>query len=728
MAYIERGWSVVPLHDVTGGRCSCGSADPKHDPGQGGKHPVGGGWQNAGLRTAAAVVDAWARRPGANIGIVTGRASGIWVLDVDPDHAGDKQLAALVAAYGVLPETYAVRTGSGGAHYYWQMPDFDFTTSRGLLPLGLDVRGNRGQVVAPPSYTLKGAYTVALEAPVVAAPGWLLAMIKPPERVEHDAGAWGGADAFGVVAGGGAEMERGPGYARAAVGALLAQLAGAQPGERNNTAYRVARRLAELVASPWSGLDPAAVHLAYLAAAEHCDAIDGGFPQSEAEDVLKKAARDGGGRGVDLPAADHLGTLVSWAPPDFGPAAAPEPGEAAAQEEAAPGAVPVADPLFEDAVRFEMGRQMVRDEARRRVAETSSPTLPVRFLRGAELGAIPAPVPLVDGWLYRDTLARIIGPSGQGKSFVALELAACVATGRAWHGNAVTAGPVVYMAAEGAPGISARLEAWCVRMGLDPEDRAGVIVIPEAVQSSERRWALLTRQVAELAPAMVVLDTQARITEGVNENDAGEMGVAIGAWERLRAATGACVVLVHHRGLTGAHGRGSTAVKGAMTTEIDVSKTGLNLLVKAVKQKDAPEAPDLRLTMNMLRDSVVLLADNEMASESAGPFMNPTVVAPTPRQRAAVALAQALMDAAASGLTKAEARHNARVALGWKSTDDQHRQTLTRGWADLIGLGRIAKASGREAYYFIECGGAPILAANPGKVVQGGPETYQPEH
>ncbi|HET6481230.1 MAG TPA: bifunctional DNA primase/polymerase, partial [Actinoplanes sp.] len=313
MTYIERGWAVVALHDVVGGACSCGSADPRHAWKQGGKHPLEGGWQNRGMRRVAEVRDAWARRPGANLGIVTGRASGVWVLDVDPDNGGDKQLAGLVSAFGALPETYAVRTGSGGTHYYWTMPDFDFTNSRGRLPLGLDVRGNASQVVAPPSHTLKGPYSVVLDVAPVAAPGWLLEMIRPPERVEPVLSEWSGWEPEMVE---GAVAERGPAYAAAAVREVLAQLAAAQPGERNTIAYRVGRRLAELVAAPWARLSADQVWAGYMSAAAACD-VDGGFTQAEAYDVLVKAVRgqQASGRVADLPPATHLGTVTSWTPP-----------------------------------------------------------------------------------------------------------------------------------------------------------------------------------------------------------------------------------------------------------------------------------------------------------------------------------------------------------------------------------------------------------------------------
>lgn len=156
-AYVRRGWKVIQLHDVTAGHCSCWEG---RDCVNAGKHPVSKAWQLAFIDTEAGVAQAWGARPTANVGIVTGPVSGIWVLDVDPKHDGHNRLAELVAQYGPLPDTYTVGTGSGGTHYYFSMAgvDFDLSNSRGSLPVGLDVRGRGGFVVAPPSVSGIGAY------------------------------------------------------------------------------------------------------------------------------------------------------------------------------------------------------------------------------------------------------------------------------------------------------------------------------------------------------------------------------------------------------------------------------------------------------------------------------------------------------------------------------------------------------------------------------------------
>jgi hypothetical protein len=84
-----------------------------------------------------------------NLGIATGR--GTIVLDVDPCHGGSDSLARLEAEHGPLPETAVARSGTGGLHYYFRVePVTPIGNAVGIWP-GLDIRGDGGLIVAPPS-------------------------------------------------------------------------------------------------------------------------------------------------------------------------------------------------------------------------------------------------------------------------------------------------------------------------------------------------------------------------------------------------------------------------------------------------------------------------------------------------------------------------------------------------------------------------------------------------
>ena len=193
LAYVARGWRVIPLHSPTrNGGCTCGRAECASI----GKHPR----TRSGLKdssASSAVIQEWWRTWGrANIGIVTGARSGLVVLDVDARHSGHESLITLQERYGALPETLRVATGGGGEHWYFRHPGADVLLRNvaGLDDLsGLDIRGDGGYVVAPPSWHQSGAQyewimspkdapTAAAEEGVMVAtlPSWLLALLSKP--------------------------------------------------------------------------------------------------------------------------------------------------------------------------------------------------------------------------------------------------------------------------------------------------------------------------------------------------------------------------------------------------------------------------------------------------------------------------------------------------------------------------------------------------------------------
>jgi hypothetical protein len=117
----------------------------------------------------------WQRRPDANVAIRTGAASGLVVLDIDGD-AGADSLHELEREHGKLPLTASVTTPRGGAHFYFRHPGREVKTCAGVIAPGIDVRGDGGYVVVPPSVGANGrAYEWDETAAPAAMPDWLLA-------------------------------------------------------------------------------------------------------------------------------------------------------------------------------------------------------------------------------------------------------------------------------------------------------------------------------------------------------------------------------------------------------------------------------------------------------------------------------------------------------------------------------------------------------------------------
>jgi hypothetical protein len=111
-------------------------------------------WPERATTVAATISEWWSRWPTAGIGIATGAASGVIVVDIDPRHGGDDTFAALERANGEAPPTWRCLT-PGGLHLYFRHPGGHVGNRAGLWP-GVDLRGDGGYVVAPPTMLADG--------------------------------------------------------------------------------------------------------------------------------------------------------------------------------------------------------------------------------------------------------------------------------------------------------------------------------------------------------------------------------------------------------------------------------------------------------------------------------------------------------------------------------------------------------------------------------------------
>jgi putative DNA primase/helicase len=157
---------------------NCGSA---------GKHPRTAHGLKDATDNPATLEEWWRRWPLANVGIATGAASGIDALDIDLRHQGDETLAAFERANGTLPATVMSHTGGGGLHLLFTHTE-GIGNSAGKLGRGVDVRGDGGYIVAPPSLHRSGrpyAWDVDHHPDDIAPaalPAWLIAQLVPPKE------------------------------------------------------------------------------------------------------------------------------------------------------------------------------------------------------------------------------------------------------------------------------------------------------------------------------------------------------------------------------------------------------------------------------------------------------------------------------------------------------------------------------------------------------------------
>jgi hypothetical protein len=180
----------------------------------------------------------WGRWPDANVAIRTGAVSGLVVLDVDPDHGGDESLQRVLDRFGPLPDGRLVRTGSGGRHLYYAHPGGRVRNDAGRrLGPGLDIRGDGGYVIAPPSRHVSGGSYVleSSRQAVPELPGWLIELLRPPPIPKQNPVRPSG------------QLANPDPWTRVAVDGELHRLKTATVGTRNDTLNRIAFRLGQIV-------------------------------------------------------------------------------------------------------------------------------------------------------------------------------------------------------------------------------------------------------------------------------------------------------------------------------------------------------------------------------------------------------------------------------------------------------------------------------------------------
>lgn len=209
---------------------------------------------------------------------------------------------------------------------------------------------------------------------------------------------------------------------------------------------------------------------------------------------------------------------------------------------------------------------------------------------------------LVKGWLDRGAASVVYGESNVGKTFFAMDLALHVSARLAWHGVNVAGmgdkewpGKVYYLALEGGTGFSNRL---CAMRTERPdiferiEQEGDFVPWPVAI---DLHGATDGEAIAEAVneskdpTALIVIDTLARAMGDGDENTAKDMGQFIRNIDLIRQKTGAHVMVIHHSGKDTSKGaRGSGSLRGAIDTEIELTRSGAVVMAETRKQRDLP--------------------------------------------------------------------------------------------------------------------------------------------
>lgn len=748
LSYARAGFAVIPLHGVgPDGGCTCKdwregrSAD--HAPGgkQTGKHPVRGQWTKGAALSTADAHTVWNEEsPWANVGIRTGVVSGFWVLDVDPAAGGFESLAKLLAHTGPL-ETFTVRTGGGGLHYWFACPDFPVTNAsnreiKRLFGPGLDIRGDGGQVVAPPSVSGRGSYSVHASLPIGAGPERLLELLRAStgRTAEANVSTHVVEDLpfhADLADGERVRVER---YARAVIEDEAQTYRNAVPGTGNETLFLSACNMLEIAQSPWN-----------LVTAQECfDKLDAAriarnatHPYRAGQDELEFAKTWASaqnrvvGQGRALPVAPGAGLGFDPSPFSPGPAGPgtyppinPFTAQAPATSSQTPGIDLFAAPGTDAPATSGPGTAAPTTAGSPASSLSILDQLRARTLGMEELAALRPPVPLIEGVLDEQTTAVLAGQFGTFKTFIALDWLLCIATGTAWLGHAVPrARPVRLVVGEGVAGLYARVRAWEKGKGVTvPADMFKAV--RGAVQLGRPEEVMAVAELArEREEAVIAFDTLATCSDGLKENEADDMKKVHSAAGWIREHAGATTLLLHHAGHSGERARGNSALEDGADSSWFVQLTSppdrhhaRPRRLEHRKTKDAELSPPIlvRFEQDDDRDHGGTGSGWLTASTAGGarvdviegvPFTSPgpqfgaaPLRDPLLLSEGVNTIAQVFLDVfrEGNGGSKAEVWSAAR-----QKPYSMARNTFYAAWNRLIELGAVRQVHGRAAYRYL---------------------------
>lgn len=473
-------------------------------------------------------------------------------LDITDDADGPAVWAGYEGTHGKV-DTLQTTSPSGGAHKMFRTGGIAYSIGHDLGP-GIDVRGANGYVVAPGTFTPWGSWEWDGDSPLDGAqpaltPPWLVEKLRPI------GGGTGGSDGAGGAA-------------------------------------------SRLDAAARAELDPA--DRAALEALEKLDGHGAHAVREKAEDGttvrIIRVTRPGKSSGVSA----TIGFRGPGSVHNFSSGWKRLPGPAWYD-------VDQLHAIIAGRNAEDVAKERDLGDGPQPAPDGDVPEYPqLRLLReqmlvGRAVLDIPPPDPIVPDWLDRAMVAELFGPKSNGKTWVALALALAVSTGRPWLGRQVAlSGPVLYVAAEGAYTVGERSRGWLKAHQL-AELPDTFYLFPNRVNFLELGWRDAVADYATLIGAvLVIIDTLNRSIPGGKENSPEDMGAMFEGCDRVRKASGAAVLVLHHTPHESKdRGRGHGSFEDNCDIVWKVLGDPKRMVLTSEKQKARPDPEPINLRLNV---------------------------------------------------------------------------------------------------------------------------------
>lgn len=394
-------------------------------------------WRELATTDRLAIMDWWDDNPKYNIGVAGDETLTILDFDTKGGKPGLETLADM-RQKGLPAATFEVRTPSGGVHVYVQT-DRAFPNSVGTLPdlPGMDVRSKNAYVVGPGS-TLDGvAYTIFADHAPAMLPAMFASVLESSTK-SHSA----------KIEAPVAELDKQSNIDKATSWLLKVAPHATQGNGGDQTTFTVAARMRDFALTEAT---------AFQLLAEHWNPNKASppWPADELQDKVKNAFSYATGTyGALTPEADFLDSAKNLHDIDLG------------------------------ASPFEGQSDLI--------TQLGAPTHPQQktafhLLTYEEMTNLPQPEWLIEGVVQRRSAALLFGKSNAFKSFLAIDLAAAVASGQEWHGYKTVQGKVLYVATEGANGIGRlRVPAWFEHHKIDSSLRNNFYLFNKEIRLDEK--------------------------------------------------------------------------------------------------------------------------------------------------------------------------------------------------------------------------------------------------